>query len=294
MVTITWGRSPPVAGRPIVLSCFTGPNEPLEEPLGPGAPVSNLGAFDTGAFTSIARSVCSGRDAGSRATGHPNISTVARVAADGAIAAGGGIVVDSGIADRRRGADARVGSGVHDRQEVFVLVSRGEDFQVVQPAADGAQEGTLALAGFVVGRFGAILVDGVGPVAGDASQEIGVVFGGGAGEGMFHPQGRVCNGVVADAVQGDDGGGAGGYGSGGKGLSEFRPFRRLGVAGDSGAGQDCGGEGEPAPGFGDADPEQGAEELRGGPVSVHRPDLGWRSLGCRRPGTACFRLQRPC
>jgi hypothetical protein len=59
---------------------------------------------------------------------------------------------------------------------VFVLVGCGEDFQVVESAAGLAEERALTLAEFVFGGFGAVLVDRVGPAAGDAGEEVGVVL----------------------------------------------------------------------------------------------------------------------
>ena len=59
------------------------------------------------------------------------------------------------------GLGAGVGGGVHDGEEVFVLVGGGEDFEVVQAAAGAAEEGALAVAEFFFGGFGAVLVDEV-------------------------------------------------------------------------------------------------------------------------------------
>ena len=74
----------------------------------------------------------------------------------------------------RAGGGAGVGGGVHDGEEVFVLVGGGEDFEVVQAVAGFADEGALGVAeGFFTG-FGAVGVDGVGPAAGDAGEEVGV------------------------------------------------------------------------------------------------------------------------
>ena len=86
---------------------------------------------------------------------------------------------------------AGVGGGVHDGEEVFELVGGGEDFQVVQAVAGSADEGALELAEEFFGGFGAVLVEGVGPAAGDPGQEVGVVLGRGAGQGVFHPGRRL-------------------------------------------------------------------------------------------------------
>ena len=151
---------------------------------------------------------------------------------------------------------AGVGGGVHDGEEVFVLVGGGEDFEVVEAAAGAAEEGALAVAEFFFGGFGAVLVDGVGPAVGDAGQEVVVVLDGSARQGVFHPRQGLCRGDVADAVQGggDDGSGAGGDGPGCQGGGGFFAGRGHGLAGDPGAGQDGGGEGEAAAGFRGADP----------------------------------------
>jgi len=153
---------------------------------------------------------------------------------------------------------------------VFKLVGCGEDFQVVESAAGWADEGALPLVEFVFGGFGAVLVDRFGPAAGDAGEEVGVVFRGGAGQCVFHPGGGVFGGVVPDAVQGqgDDGRGAGRDGPGGEGGSEFGAFGWLRVAGDPGPGQHRGGETDPAVGLGDTDPEPGAQELGSIPAPV--------------------------
>ena len=172
------------------------------------------------------------------------------------------------------GSGAGVGGGVHHGQEVFVLVGCGEDFHVVQSAAGRAEEGALPLAEFVFGRFGAVLVDRFSPAAGDAGEEVGVVLCGGAGQGVFHPGGGVLGGVVPDAVQreGDDRRGAGRDGPRGEGGSEFRPFWRLGVAGDPGPGKHRVRELIRRWAFADTDPEPGTQELG----SVPAPIIGRR------------------
>ena len=149
-----------------------------------------------------------------------------------------------------------VGGGVHDGEEVFVLVGGGEDFEVVESAAGAAEEGALAVAEFFFGWFGAVLVDGVGPAVGDAGQEVVVVLDGSARQGVFHPRQGLCRGDVADAVQGggDGGSGAGGDGPVCQGGGGFFAGRGHGLAGDPGARQDRGGEGEAAAGFRGADP----------------------------------------
>src|SRR5215207_8433022 len=105
-------------------------------------------------------------------------------------------------------AGAGVGGGVHDGDEVFELVGGGEDFQVVQAAAGAADERALAVAEFLFAGFGAVLVDRVGPVFGDAGEEIGVVLGGGAGQGVFHLGGPGRGGEVPYPVEGKGNDGA--------------------------------------------------------------------------------------
>jgi hypothetical protein len=61
------------------------------------------------------------------------------------------------------------------------------------------------------GGFGAVGVEGVGPAAGDAGEEVGVCGGGGVSEVVFDPVQVLRGGVVLEAVQGgaDDCSGAG-------------------------------------------------------------------------------------
>lgn len=189
---------------------------------------------------------------------------------------------------RGGGLGAGVGGGVHDGQEVFVLVGGGEDFEVVESAAGAALEGALAVAEVFFGGFGAVLVDGVGPAVGDAGEEVVVVLGRGAGQDMFHPGEIGRGGDVPDAVQrgGDDGPGAGGDGPGGQGGGGFLAGRGQGLAGDAGTGEHGGGEGEAAAGFAGTDPEPGPEELGGVPGSVIGRRHGSGRFGGRLGGGA--------
>ena len=102
----------------------------------------------------------------------------------------------------RCGAGPRVGGDVHDREQVFELVCRGEDFQMVQPTACPPDEGALALAQLLLAGFLAVLVQGVRPAFGDPGQEVLVVLGRRPGEGMLHPGGIVGRGHVPDPVEG--------------------------------------------------------------------------------------------
>ena len=104
-------------------------------------------------------------------------------------AASGGRCRPRAGARRGRGG-AGVGGGVHHGEEVFELFGGGEDFEVLQAVAGPAEERALELAEDLLGGFGAVLVDGVGPAPGDPGQEVRVVLDGGAGQGVFHP-GRV-------------------------------------------------------------------------------------------------------
>jgi hypothetical protein len=95
---------------------------------------------------------------------------------------------------------------------VFVLVGGGEDFEVVEAVAGFADECALGVAECFFCWFGAVGVDGVGPAAGDAGEEVGVCGRGRAGEVLFDPGQRGGGGVVVEPVQGaDDGPGAGRY-----------------------------------------------------------------------------------
>ena len=102
------------------------------------------------------------------------------------------------------GCDAgpRVGGGIHDREQVFELVGRGEDFQMLQSAVCPPYEGALALAQFLLAGFLAVLVQGVRPPFGDPGQEVLVVLDRRPGEGMLHPGGILGCGHVPDPVQG--------------------------------------------------------------------------------------------
>ncbi len=192
-------------------------------------------------------------------------------------------------------AGAGVGGGVHHGQEGLALVRGREDFDVLQAAAGLAEEHALAAAEFFLGRFRPVLVDPLDPAPGDPGQEIGVVLGCGAGQGVFHPGRGVLGGVVPDPVQGqsDDGRGPGRDGPGRDGGGEFGPLRRLGVTRKPCPGQHRGREAEPAAGFGDADPQPGTEELGRVPapvISRIRPG------GVRRRGhvmTRCGRFGAP-
>ena len=83
-------------------------------------------------------------------------------------------------------AGAGVGGGVHHGDQVFELVRGGEDFQVLQAVPGFAEEGALELAEQFLGGFGAVLVQRLGPAAADPGQEVGVVLGRGAGQGVLH------------------------------------------------------------------------------------------------------------
>lgn len=150
------------------------------------------------------------------------------------------------------------------------MLGCGEDFDVVEAAVGAAEEGALAVAVFFFAGFGAVLVDGVDPAAGDAGEEVLVVVDGGAVEAVLHPGQGVRVGNMPDAFQcgGDDGSGVGRDGSGGQGGGGFFVFGGHGVAGQAGAGEHGCGQGEPAAGFADADPQPGPEVLGGVPASV--------------------------
>lgn len=222
---------------------FAGADEAVEELLGPGAALQVR--VRSGGF-------------GRRAEAGPGVGCRRRLRLRTFVRVRGG------------GLGAGVGGGVHDGQEVFVLVGGGEDFEVVESAAGAALEGALAVAEVFFAGFGAVLVDGVGQAVGDAGEEVVVVLGRGAGQDVFHP-GEICRvGDVPDAVQrgGDGGSGAGGDGPGGEGGGGFLAGRGEELTGDAGTGQDGGGEGEAAAGFSRTDPQPGPQELGGVPGSV--------------------------
>ena len=136
MVTMTWGRSPPAAGRPPVVRAA------LQAPTRPS------------------RSRC-GRVRRSRsASGAPLPVTAAALIGVARLSA---LLVRVLVA----GAGAGVGGGVHDGQEGFALVRGREDFDVLEAAAGRAEEHALAAAEFFLGRFGTVLVDPLNPAPGD-------------------------------------------------------------------------------------------------------------------------------
>ena len=102
-----------------------------------------------------------------------------------------------------------------------------------------ADEGALELAQQLLGGFGAVLVQRVGPAAGDPGQEVGVVLGGRAGQGVFHPGRGLRVADVPDPVQceRDDRRGPGGDLAGGDGGAEFLVHGGHGPAGESLPGQ---------------------------------------------------------
>ena len=134
-----------------------------------------------------------------------------------------------------RAGGAGVGGGVHDGEEVFELFGGREDLQVLESVAGFADEGALELAQEFLGGFGAVLVQRVGPAPGHPGQEVRVVLGRGAGQGVFHPGGGLGVADVPDPVQrqGDDGRGPGRDLPGGDGGAEFPCTGGNGFAGES-------------------------------------------------------------
>ena len=237
--------------------------------------------------SSTDRSVTGGRTGGPAAAGSPAVTggRAGSPAAAGSSGAGGracGPAVTGGSGAgggplggvRGRGgsgvAGAGVGGGVHDGQEVFELFGGREDLEVVQAVAPAADEGALELAQQLLGGLGAVLVQRVGPAAGDADEEVGVVLGGRAGQGVFHPgRGvRVAQGPDPLERGGDDARGPGRDLTGRDRGPELPVHGRHRPAGESLPGQQSLGEGEPAPGLRGADPQPGPQELRGVPVPV--------------------------
>lgn len=102
-----------------------------------------------------------------------------------------------------RGRGAGVGGGVHGGGEGFELFGGGEDFQVVQAVFGAADEGALDLAERGFGGFGAVLVDRLGPVPGDARDEVGVIVDRRLSEFVFHRGGAGGGGEVPGPVQGE-------------------------------------------------------------------------------------------
>ncbi|GIU54989.1 hypothetical protein NicSoilC12_07380 [Arthrobacter sp. NicSoilC12] len=153
---------------------------------------------------------------------------------------------------------------------MFELVRDGEDFQVLQAVPGFAEEGALELAELFLGGLGAVLVQRLGPAAGDPGQEVGVVLGRGAGQGVLHRRRGLGVAAVSDPVQGerDEGRGPGGDVAGRDGGSELRVHGRDGPAGESLPGQQRAGQAEPAPGLRGADPQPRPQELHRVPVPV--------------------------
>ncbi|MET3935273.1 hypothetical protein ABIE00_003319 [Arthrobacter sp. OAP107] len=158
---------------------------------------------------------------------------------------------------------AGVGGGVHDGGDGFELFGGREDFQVLQAVFGPADEGALDLPEGSFGGFGAVLVDGLGPVPGDPGEEVGVVLDRGLGQVVFHRGGVVRGGEMPCPVQGQgDGGRGAGADPGGvdRGGELFVAGREL-LPAEPGPGQDRIGQADPAPGFGGADPQPVPEEL---------------------------------
>ncbi len=171
MVTMTWGRSPPAAGRvPVVSAALQAPTRPSRSRCGR---VRRSSSASGAPLVPSPLSGCRLRRR-FRATRHRLSGRCCCVAVLGGAYPGAGV----------RG-------GVHDRQEGFALVRGREDFQVVESAAGRAEEHALAAAEFFLGRLRTVLVDRVGPAAGDPGEEVGVVFVLPCGSGRV-PSGRWC------------------------------------------------------------------------------------------------------
>ena len=152
------------------------------------------------------------------------------------------------------------------------LVRGREDFQVLQAVPGFAEKGALDPAEQFLGRLGAVLVQRLGPPAGDPSQEVGVVFDGRHCQGMFHGGGGLGEAAVPDPVQGerDEGCGPGRDLAGRDGGGELLPDRWPGMAAAAGAGQQLGGQRQPALCLGGADPQPRPQKICGVPVAVIR------------------------
>ncbi len=155
---------------------------------------------------------------------------------------------------------------------MFELFGGRVDLEVVQAVAAAADEGALELAQQFLGGLGAVLVQRVGPAAGDADEEVGVVLRGRAGQGVLHPSRglRAAQGPDPVECDGDDRRGPRRDLAGRDGGAELPVHGRHRPAGESGPGQQGLGEGEPAAGLRGADPQPRPQELRGVPVPVIR------------------------
>ena len=104
-----------------------------------------------------------------------------------------------------------------------------------------ADEGALELAQQLLGGLGPVLVHRVRPAPRDPDQEVGIVPGRGARQGVLHPGRGVRVAGVPDPVQGerDDRRGPGGDFPGGDGGAEFPAHGRQRLAGESLAGAGC-------------------------------------------------------
>ena len=122
----------------------------------------------------------------------------------------------------------------------------------------------------LLGGFGAVLVQSVGPAAGDPGQEVLIVLGGRAGQGVFHPGRGLRIADMPDPVQcgGDDRRGPGGDLAGGEGGAEFLVHGGHQPSGQPLPGQQTLGEGEPAPDLRRADQQPRPQELHGIPIPV--------------------------
>ena len=134
----------------------------------------------------------------------------------------------------------------------------------------------------------------------DPGQEVGVVLGRGAGQGVLHRRRGLREAGVPDPVQGerDDGRGPGRDLAGRDGGPELRVHGRHGPAGESLPGQQRVGQAEPAPGLRGADPQPRPQELHRVPVPViqhrfrHRRLTPFRGFRRAPPQRTCRREPR--
>ena len=143
---------------------------------------------------------------------------------------------------------------------------------MVQAVALAPDEGALELAQQLLGGLGPVLVHRVRPAPRDPGQEIGVVPGPGARQGVLHPGRGVRVADVPDPVQRqrDHRRGPGRDLPGRHGGAEFPAHGRQRLPGESLPGQDALGEGEPAPSLRRPDQQPCPQELHRVPVPVIR------------------------
>ena len=171
---------------------------------------------------------------------------------------------------------------------MFELFGGREDLQVLESVAGFADERALELAQEFLGGLGAVLVQRIGPAPGHPGQEIRIILGRGAGQGVFHPGRRLGVADVPDTLQRqrNDRRGPGRDLPGRDGGPELPVHGGQRFARESLPRQQAAREAEPAAGLGGTDPQPGPQELRRVPVPVVHGSSGRSRSRAGRGGRA--------